>query len=139
MNWLGSGCEHHVSLGCQVVLLQLLHQESDHAGLGVTFTVTTDRLVLRSAGRKQLITAHSLRMILNEGMQKARLTSEGAPPSSALPSEPPAPERCTEAAWYAPAALQRHHLGNWVGKISTITLLKAPESAKYKNDPLSIP
>lgn len=48
----GSGSKHHVSLGCQIVLLQLLHQEFDHAGgLGVTSTadsnVTVQPAVLR--------------------------------------------------------------------------------------------
>lgn len=40
---LGSGSKHNVSLGCQIVLLQLLHQESDHAGaLGVTSTADSN-------------------------------------------------------------------------------------------------
>lgn len=29
---LGPGSKHHVSLGCQIMLLQLLHQEFDRAG-----------------------------------------------------------------------------------------------------------
>lgn len=40
---LGSGSKHHVSLGCQVVLLQLLHQESDHTrALLVTSTADSN-------------------------------------------------------------------------------------------------
>lgn len=43
MYGLGSGSKHHVSLSCQIMLLQLLHQESDHAGsLGVTSTADSD-------------------------------------------------------------------------------------------------
>lgn len=32
MHGFGFGSEHHVSFGGQIVLLQLPHQESDHAG-----------------------------------------------------------------------------------------------------------
>lgn len=44
---LCSGSKHHVSSGCQIVFLQLSHQNTDHAGdLGVL-----PRLVMWSAGR----------------------------------------------------------------------------------------
>lgn len=39
---LCSSSEHHVSSGCQVVLLQLSHQKHDHAGdLGVLAGLVT--------------------------------------------------------------------------------------------------
>lgn len=41
MYGFSSGSEHHVSLGCEVVLLQLLHQVSDHTG-ALGFTCTAD-------------------------------------------------------------------------------------------------
>lgn len=46
MYWLGSSGKHHVSLGCQIVLLKLLNQEFDHAGgLGVTSTANSSSTV----------------------------------------------------------------------------------------------
>ena len=64
-------------------------------------------------------------------MMHDRLTSEGEPSSSALPSEPPAPEDCTEAAWPASAVPQQYHQKKWEGKISAITKQRAPESGKH--------
>lgn len=42
----GPGSEHHVTLGCQIVFLQLRHQVSDQAGgLGVTSAAVIRRVL----------------------------------------------------------------------------------------------